>query len=76
MSSEQCLALKLLQATKFATVDDDYIGITKENYNRLNSLLGNIIPRSEEELWHSLTESQLRARKAEEFVVKYERRRL
>ncbi len=73
---EQYLALKLLQVTKFATVDDDYIGITKENYNRLDSLLGDIIPRSEEELWHSLMKTQLRARAAEEFIVKYEQRRL
>lgn len=76
VSPEQYLALKLLQVTKFATVDDDYIGITKDNYNRLNSLLGNIIPRSEEDLWHSIMKTQLRARAAEEFVVKYERRRL
>ena len=76
VSPEQYLALKLLQVTKFATLDNDYIGITKENYNRLNSLLGNIIPRSEEDLWHSLTKTQLRARAAEKFVVKYEQRRL
>jgi len=76
VSPEQYLALKLLQTTKFATVDDNYIGITKENYNRLNSLLGSTISRSEDELWRSLIETQLRARAAEEFVVKYERRRL
>ena len=76
VSAEQYLALKLLQVTEFATLDNDYICITKENYNRLNSLLGNIMPRSEEDLWHSLTKTQLRARAAEEFVVKYEQRRL
>lgn len=76
VNPEQYLALKLLQVTKFAAVDDHYIGITKENYDRLDSLLGNIIPRSEEDLWHSLTKTQLRARAAEAFVVKYEQRRL
>ncbi|MBA7634584.1 hypothetical protein ES703_42173 [subsurface metagenome] len=76
VSPEQYLALKLLQITKFATLDNDYISITKENYSRLDSFLGNIIPRSEEDLWHSLTKTQLRARAAEEFVVKYEQRRL
>jgi hypothetical protein len=76
VSPEQYLALKLLQVTKFATLDNDYIGITKENYDRLNSLLGDIIPRSEEDLWNSLAKTQLRARAAEEFIVKYERRRL
>jgi septum formation topological specificity factor MinE len=76
ISPEQCLALKLLQVTKFVKVDDDYISITKDNYDKLNFLLGNIIPRSEEDLWHSIMKTQLRARAAEEFVVKYERRRL
>ncbi len=76
VSPEQFLALKLLQATKFATIDANYISITKDNYNRLNYLLGNIIPRSEEDLWHSIKKTQLRARAAEEFIVKYEKRRL
>lgn len=76
VGTEQYLVLKLLQVTKFATLDNDYIGITKENYDRLNSLLGGIVPRSEEDLWNSLAKTQLRARAAEEFVVKYERRRL
>lgn len=73
---EQYLALKLLQATSFAIADNDYISVTKQNYDRLNSVLGNIVPRSEEDLWNSITETQLRAQAAEEFVVKYERQRL
>lgn len=76
VSPEQYLALKLLQVTKFASIDADYISITKNKYIRLNYLLGNIIPRSEEDLWHSLTKTQLRARSAEEFVIKYEKQRL
>lgn len=76
VDSEQYLALKLLQATKLATVDDDYIAITEENYRKLDSLLGNVIPRSEEDLWRNLEETQQRARAAEEFVVRYEQQRL
>ena len=76
VSPEQYLALKLLQVTRFAAIDADYISITKNKYNRLNHLLGNIIPRSEEDLWHSLTKTRLRARAAEEFVIKYEKQRL
>lgn len=76
VSPEQYLSLKLLQVTKFAAIDGDFISMTKENYNKLNSMLGNIIPRSEQDLWNSLMETQLRARAAEEFIVKYEQRRL
>jgi hypothetical protein len=78
LKPDQYLAIRLLLVTEFAAVDGPYVTMSKPNFERLDSILGlrGQLTRSEDDLWSSLRETNLRARVAEEFVADYERSRL
>lgn len=76
LTPAQRVGFQVLQATHFARVESESIRIPKERFAVLNTYLGGLFSQSEEELWESLRETRLRAQKAEEYVVLYERRRL
>jgi len=76
LSQEEVIAIQLLQVIGFCTVNSEYLYISNDQFIKLTSFLEGMPLRSEEDLWLSLKETNLRARVAEEYVVKYEQSRL
>ncbi len=76
LSKEEVIAIQLLQVMKLCTANSEYLCTSNDQFIKLNSFLEGMPLQSEEDLWQSLRETNLRARMAEEYVVKYERSRL
>jgi hypothetical protein len=76
LDESQCLFLEIIQALSIAITNGEYIVILNDGIQKLRQVLGHIAAQSEEELWQSVQEANERAREAEEYVVKYEQRRL
>lgn len=76
LSQEEIINIQLLQLMGLGIVDMEYLYISHDQFIKLNSLLEGIPRLSEEDLWQSLMETNLRAKVAEEYVVKYEQNRL
>lgn len=76
LSKEEVIAIQLLQVMGLCTANSEYLCASNDQFIKLNSFLEGMPLRSEEDLWQSLKERNLRARMAEEYVVKYERSRL
>jgi len=76
LSKEEVIAIQLLQVMGLCTVNSEYLCASNDQFIKLNSFLEGMPLRSEEDLWQSLKETNLRARMAEEYVVKYEQSRL
>jgi len=68
--------IQMLQVLGLVEAINEYLYISHQQYMELVSYIGEIPFRSEEDLWFSLRETNLRARAAEIFVLKYEQDRL
>lgn len=76
LSIEEVIAIQLLQVMGLCTANSEYLCASNNQLIKLNPFLEGMPLQSEEDLWQSLKETNLRARMAEEYVVKYERSRL
>lgn len=76
LSERQALGSQLLQVSGFAKLLDGSLVIPQAAVSHLWSILGEGPGLSEEELWEMQRETNERARRAEEYVVEFERRRL
>jgi hypothetical protein len=73
---EEIVTLHLLQLLEFISADQNYLYLSNTKYLSLVSCLGELPFLSEEDFWNNIKETNLRARVAEEYVVKYEKSRL
>lgn len=76
LTPAQDMGFRTIQVLGFTSVDSEHVTLSYEGFQKLLALIGEDAAQTEQELWASLQQTNLRARAAEEYVVEYEQRRL